>query len=114
MKRILYLHLHRYLTRTLKSDNDINDQSKKLLNILYAEMDSLTIGAENYHSLALYRCLILIDNCISGLILDIYAIIKILEKCSSFFPDSYVFGMLQIVVSLHFGKTKSSIFLLIS
>lgn len=107
MDKVLYLHLHRYLTRVLNSENAISDQSNHFLNNLYDEIDILTNGDEVQHSLAMYRCLSLIDNCILSHFADFSPVTKMLDKYSSLFADSYVFGMLKIVVSLHSGRIVS-------
>lgn len=106
MDRVLFLHLHRYLTLTIGPENTLNLESKNILDNLYSEIDSASSGVEVYTSLALYRSLLLIDVCTSSNVEHSLNVLQILEKYSSIFVDSYVFGMLQIVVSLHNGNNN--------
>lgn len=108
LDNVLYLHLHRYLDRTHNFKKNISQRSMDLINDLFSEMDGNILADEAYYTLALYRSMSLIDNCILNSYTFSCADIEIIDKYRSLFVDSYVFSMLQIVIFLHLGKKLNS------
>ena len=89
---------------TTGKENFIKAESKKYLSEIYTEMNTLNAANDVYYSLALYRCLVAIDYYVSQD--NLSELISILEAYSLLFNDKYVFGMLQMVVSLNSGMLK--------
>lgn len=99
----LFLHLHRYLSLELGIEHPINVNVISMLQEIYTDMDSLSNSDEFYYSLALYRCLIMIDKYISAPEKNYSEILHFLKAISGLFDDKYVFGLLNMVLSLCSG-----------
>lgn len=99
----LIFHLHRYLSLKSDIDHPIDSNVIVMLQEIYVDMDFLSISDENYYSLALYRSLTMIDNFISAPEKNCAQILNFLETISGLFDDKYVFGLLNIVISLCSG-----------
>lgn len=96
--------MHRYLSLTSGINCSINNIAQQYLHELYKEIDILQDLSDTYYSLALYRSLYLLD-CLSSSPKQYSSdLISIMEKYSLLFNDKYVFGMLQLIVSLNYGK----------
>ena len=100
----LFLHLHRYLSHKLGFKLQTECKAFAVLQEIYVDMDSLTSSDEKYYSLALHRGLCMIDSYISASDNNFSAILYFLEAISGLFNDRYVFGLLNIVISLCSGN----------
>lgn len=94
----------------MKSDSKHFFDSKIILQEIYSEMDSLNNPDERYYSLALFRCLCMIDDYVLSSEKDPAPILHFLQKVSVMFDEKYVFGLLNIVISLSSG-TKFAYFM---
>lgn len=93
----MFLHLYRFLKISYSYEAEFHPRIKEILIMIYKNIDVLR--SDKYYSMALYRCLVLIDShqkCPN--------VIDLLESYSQIFVDRYVFCLILFILLLLEGK----------